>query len=251
MIRRPAALLLLALAGPLAAQVRPAPGDSLGGGLPGDSIPGAPIPDLSLLPAAPGATMGMKLEKTIFKVDVLRLDLRIDPETAAALRATVEAWGARDESPGDTVATLVVRAREAVARIEFLREIDLPRFLDAVDEDMRHAVEAGWLEPESYRRVRDGLPVWFGFLAGRRIRDGDRLSYHVRGDTLRTVFSDREGTVLLDQTDVGRQNVVALLGAYFAPGSSFRKGLIESLIESLTESLRKRPGLRPPRPSAS
>ena len=78
--------------------------------------------------------------------------------------------------------------------------------------------------------LRDSLPVWFGFLEERRIQDGDRLSYEIRADTLRTVYwGTDEGEILLDQTDVGRQNVLALLGAYFAPGSSFRKKLVRSL----------------------
>jgi len=187
------------------------------------------IPRLGLLPEVAHATMAMKLEKTIFKVDVLMLSVRVDPETAAGLDSVVAAESDYDRNVAPTIAERAIRASEAVASIEFLRNVSLEQFLDAVDEDMRKAVAAGWLEPGGYEVVSDGLPVWFDFLRARGIRDGDRISYHVEGDSLRTVYSDPSGQVLLDQTDVGRQHVLALLGAYFAPGSSFREGLIRSL----------------------
>jgi len=117
-----------------------------------------------------------------------------------------------------------------VAEIVFMRGINLDQFLDGVNEDMMKAVDVGWLGPEMFVTLRDSLPVWFGFLEERKIRHGDRLQYRIRGDTLRTVFwGIDEDEVLLDQTDIGRQRVMALLGAYFAPKSSFRKELVESL----------------------
>lgn len=190
------------------------------------------VPDLSLLPDLPFATMHMLLEKTIFQVDVLTLAVRVDSTTAAEIGRAL----AGVEEPGDETEAAVARAAleadELVGRIEFQRGISLGQFLGAVDDDMRKAVEAGWLEPAAYRKVRDGLPGWFSFVGERGgIHEGDRLSYHVRGDTLRTVFSTPGGEVLLDQTDVGRQHVVALVGAWFAPGSSFREELVESLFE--------------------
>lgn len=175
--------------------------------------------------------MGMKLERTLFQVDVLTLHVRVDSATAAAIGSLVRAEPSYDDTTAARVADRVLRAGEVVAEIEFLRDVGLDRFVDGVREDMRKAVDAGWLEPEGYRAVSEGLPEWFAFLRERRIREGDRISYHVRGDTLRTVYADPEDEVLLDQTDVGRQNVLALLGAWLAPGSSFREDLIRSLWE--------------------
>lgn len=192
---------------------------------------GDPEPALSLLPDGRFSTMHMLLEKTILSVDVLTLDVRVDPAAAGRIAdalSGVEQHGDADEAP---VAQAALEADELVGRIEFQRNIRLDQFLDAIDEDMQKAVDVGWLEPAAYREVRDGLPVWFSFLEERRIRDGDRLSYHVRRDTLRTVFATADGEVLLDQTDVGRQNVMALVGAWFAPNSSFRKKLVQSLFE--------------------
>jgi len=189
------------------------------------------IPQLGTLPERASGTLGMKLEKTIFRVDVLTLDVRVDPATATDIDSLVRGTSAYDEAAAARIAGRALEAAEAVAEIEFLRSVSLDEFLGGVRGDMRKAVDAGWLEPAGYRSVSEGLPEWFGFLRERRIREGDRISYHVRGDTLRTVYADSAGEVLLDQTDVGRQNVLALLGAWLAPGSSFREDLIRSLWE--------------------
>ncbi|MGH7541365.1 MAG: hypothetical protein ACRELC_10235 [Gemmatimonadota bacterium] len=189
-------------------------------------------PSLSLLPEGPFATMHMLLEKTIFSVDVLTLDVRVDPATADEIEAALAGAERFDEELAVPVAEAAIRAEEIVGRIVFQRGVSLGQFLDAIDEDMQKAVEVGWLEPAVYREVRDGLPVWFAFLEERGIHDGDRLSYHVRGDTLRTVFAAPDGRILLDQTDVGRGNVMALVGSWFAPDSSFREKLVRSLVHS-------------------
>lgn len=192
----------------------------------------AGTPGLGALPDLEAATMEMKLERTIFKVDVLTLGVRVDSATAADLDAVVDTASGYDDAVEARLAERALRADEAVGEIEFLRGASLGQFLDGVRDDMRKAVDAGWLEPAGYRAVSEGLPEWFGFLRERGIRDGDRISYHVRGDTLRTVYSDPAGDVLLDQTDVGLQHRRALLGAWLAPGSSFREDLIRSLWEA-------------------
>lgn len=192
---------------------------------------GGPEPALSLLPDGRFSTMHMLLEKTILSVDVLTLDVRVDPAAAGRIADALSGVEQHDDANEAPVAQAALDADELVGRIEFQRNVRLDQFLDAIDEDMRKAVGVGWLEPAAYREVRDGLPVWFSFLEERRIREGDRLSYHVRRDTLRTVFATADGELLLDQTDVGHQNVVALVGAWFAPNSSFRKKLVQSLFE--------------------
>lgn len=216
--------------------ITPAPLPAVAQASPGEGAGAEPIPRLERLPNHPFTTMSMKLEKTIFAIDVLTLTLRVDPATAGRIESVLAGAEELDDTLEARVAELAVRAPEAVAEIEFLRDVGLGRFLGEVDGDMRKAMEAGWLDAEGYRRVREGLPEWFSFLAERGIRKGDRLSYHVRGDTLRTVFwipsgdPASSGEVLLDQTDVGEANVRALLGAYFAPGSSFREKLVQSLL---------------------
>jgi len=192
----------------------------------------ASLPALADLPAAPYATMGMKLEKTFLKIDVLALTLRVDEQTAGQIGLVVVDHPKYERDLEAPVAQLAITPRTAIAEIEFLRGVSLDQFMDGVRDDMKKALDAGWLEAETFAFLSDSLPVWFGFLDARRIQDGDRLSYAVKGDTLRTVYwGAMEDEILLDQTDVGRQNVLALLGAYFAPKSSFRKALVRSLWE--------------------
>jgi len=189
----------------------------------------ADLPALDDVPATPGSTLSTRLEKTIFKVDVLDLALRVAPAAAdrlAEIRGTESRYESRLE---DRVADAVREAGEAVAEIVFLRDVRLDQFLGGVDDDMSRAEHAGWIDRETYERVRVGLPRWFAGLRDRGLRRGDRLLYRIRGDTLRTVYVTREGDVAVDQVDVGRQNVLTLLGGYLAPGASMRRGLVRSL----------------------
>lgn len=214
---------VFAVSAPLAAQ-NGDPASDLSG--PGDA------PRLSNLPDAEGATLGMKLERTILGIDVLALTVRFDSATARAISKITADVEEPDDELERRLAELAIAPERAVARIEFLRGVSLDQFLGGITDDMGQAVEAGWIEPRTFEMLGDSLPPWFGFLEKRRIREGDLLLYGIRGDTLRTVFWGLdEGQILLDQTDVGREHALALLGAYFAPGSSFREDLIESLWE--------------------
>ncbi|MDX1393897.1 MAG: hypothetical protein R3195_05885 [Gemmatimonadota bacterium] len=185
-----------------------------------------------MLPAGPGSTMGFLVERTIFKVDVLYITVRVDEDTANGLERLVDGNSAYGRGLEDSVAALVRAAPEAVAEIRFVRDVSLEQFLEGVDEDMASARDAGWITPETFDEITSGLRDWFSFLEAEGIASGDRLTYHVRGDTLRTTYRrDGAASPVLDQTDIGDQNVQALWGGYFAPGSSFRESLVRSLWE--------------------
>jgi len=186
--------------------------------------------DLDTLSLGSGrySEMRMLFERTIFKVDVLTLRVRLGPAETARLEALVHRL-AGEKAIEDSISDLAARATDAWAEIRFLRDVSLEQFLDGVRKDVKRAEEAGYIEEADYRMVSAGLPRWYAFLERRRIRKGDRMFYRIRGDTLRTVFRGRDGSVLLDQTDVGPERRLAVLGAYFAPRSSFRRRLIRSL----------------------
>lgn len=186
--------------------------------------------DTASLGDGPYARMEMLLERTIFRVNVLTLELRLGRETTDRLRRLLEGREAT-EARADSAARIAARATDALARIEFRRGIGLGRFLDGVRGNMRKAMEAGYLTGEEYGRISSSLPRWFAFLEERKILDRDELLYRIRGDTLRTVFRTRDRRVLLDQTDVGPERRLAVLGGYFAEGSDFREDLIRSLFE--------------------
>ncbi len=191
------------------------------------SSPGVAV-DTASLGHGPYSRMRTKLEKTIFKVDVLTVEVRLGEratrrlEELAAGRREWKRWA-------DSVAAVAIGSKDAFIAITFLRNVSLGQFVDGVADNLRRVAEAGLIERADYEMIRDGLPRWFGFLEERRIHKGDRILYRIRGDTLRTWFVGEAEGVLLDQTDVGPERRLAVLGSYFVRGSDFRDGLIRSL----------------------
>ena len=191
---------------------------------------GQPSPiDTTGLAAGEHSRMHMLLEKTIFQVDVLTLEIRFGPETAAQLDSLVDG---REFSKNlaDSAAAIALESRDVWARIEFKRGVGLDQFLEGVRDNLRRAEAAGILSAEDYSFIAANLPIWYAFLADRRIQPGDRMVYRMRGDTLRTVFQSVGGEVLLDQVDVGPERRLSVLGGYFAPDSDFRDKLVRSLL---------------------
>lgn len=196
--------------------------------LAGQSVPSVPV-DTTGLGTGPASRMHMLLERTIFKVDVLTLDVRIGP--AATDRIERLLGGSLDSRAlADSVAAAALAADDALARLEFQRDVGLEQFLDGIRDNLRRATRAGIVKPAEFRSISSDLPGWYAFLDERGIRSGDRMLQRVRGDTLRTVYEGVDGETLLDQVDVGPERRLAVLGGYFAPGSDFREGLVESVI---------------------
>ena len=189
-----------------------------------------PAMDTASLGHGPYAEMHTLLEKTIFKVDVLTLEVRVGEASARRLEELI---GDRSYSSAlaDAVAEVAIHTRDAWARIEFKRGVSLDQFVNGSRDNMRRAREAGIITPEDYQLISEGLPRWFAFLDERRIHKGDQIVYRIRSDTLRTQFRAAGGEILLDQTDIGPERRLSVLGSYFARRSDFRKGLIKSLFE--------------------
>lgn len=195
----------------------------------GAQSPLTPPLDTASLGGGPYARMSMLWEKTIFKVDVLTVEVRVDSATAQAIEAV--ARGRSDsKAVADSIAAIAVGARDAFVRIEFQRNVSLGQFLDGVRDNLRRVRDAGLIGPAHYDTIAGGLPRWFGFLAERGIHDGDRILYRIRGDTLRTLYVGDDREVALDQIDVGPERRLAVLGSYFVRGSDFREGLVQSIL---------------------
>jgi hypothetical protein len=168
------------------------------------------------------------LEKTFLKVNVLLLEVRVDPLTAASLEALRTAH-APEPAPPDSLVSVILRAPDAWARIRFRRGASLGQFLGGIRRNLDAARRAGIIDAAYRDEVSANLPRWFAFLEDRGVRTGDALLYRIHGDTLRTVYQDASGTVHLDQTDPEPRSRFAILGSYFAPGSDFRARLLQSL----------------------
>lgn len=191
-------------------------------------------------PANQGATdaprhygrMSMLLEKTIFKVDVLVLEVELSDSDARDIARVVERGAGSIE---DSIAAIAINTRAANLRTQFLRSISLDQFVDGARRDLQAVLAAGVITDETHRVLFEGLPVWFGFLEERRIQKGDELQYRISGDTLRTSYGAADGTTLMQRTDVDADRSRAVLGTYFVRGSQFRDKLIESLPKSNSE----------------
>jgi hypothetical protein len=177
-------------------------------------------------PARPEVTPSLVatalLEKTIFRVDVASLELWLGPETTLEVRRHLAAGT-------DSLTAAVAGSRDAWARLVFQRNVNLDRFLAGVTEDMQRAVHAGLLDAAGYAKVATGLPDWLAPLRERGIASGDRFTYAIVDDTLRTVFTRQDGDVVIDQTDIGPAHRRALLGSFVAPGAAFRDDLLAEL----------------------
>jgi hypothetical protein len=179
------------------------------------------------LGTAPGSHLHMLLEKTLFKVDVLTLDLCVDADAGARISALLAR--ARSRALDDSIARAVLAAHEAIGRIRFLRDIDYGTFLDGVIEEQHKAVEAGWLADSTHRAVRAALPDWYSFLENRNIEVGDQLIYRFRADTVKTQYLTPAGEVTMERQQTGEERRASVLTTWLAPGSSFRGGLLQSL----------------------
>lgn len=174
------------------------------------------------------ANLHALLEKTLLRLDVLTLDIRVGRATAERLAALID--GQRySRALADQAARVLIGCDDALARMVFLRNISAEQFLDGIRDNLGHALRAGILSRAQHGAVAASLPQWFAFLRDRGIHQGDVLLYRIRGDTVRTQFWSNQRRLLLDRVDLGAGGRLGLMGGYFAPGSDLREGLLRSL----------------------
>jgi hypothetical protein len=190
----------------------------------------AQMPDLAVdeLADGPYARMHALLERTIFRVDVLTVDVRIDRPTQERF-AMLAADRSYSDGLASRIADAAVEARDVFLEVTFLRDVSLSQWVDGARENLDHGRAAGLIQEGTYRDVMQNLPVWFAPVADRGFQERDRIRYRGYPDRLRTVLVDQAGRIWLDQTDIGAPYRRALLAGYFAPGAELREPLIRSL----------------------
>lgn len=176
----------------------------------------------------PWAVMRMLYERTFLAVDVLRLTVELGPEDAERI-GMIAAGRKYSDELADSIAQIAIHSRNAFVRSRFQRDVSQEQYFDGVEDNMEKALEAGIIERSTYDMIMEGLPVWYAFLEDRGIKDGEQLLYRIKGDTLRSLFVAADGEILRDQTDVGPERRLSVLGSYFAEDSNFREKLIKSL----------------------
>ncbi len=200
----------------------------LGALLPTAARAQSPAREQGDLASGPYATMRAKLERTLFDIDVLEVAIRFDEGTRRRL-ADAARGRPYSEERARRVAEAALGAERALVRVTFLRDVTLDQYLPGVRDDLRRAHEAGLLERGSYPDLAKRVPASFDAVEERGFRRGDRLYYDVRPRSVRTVLVAADGRVVAERLERGSAFRRAVLGSYFAPGTTFRELLIRSL----------------------
>jgi hypothetical protein len=191
-----------------------------------------PPPSLNAPDLAQGqySLMHMRFQKTILKINVADIDVRIDKPTQARVADLARNHG-YSESLEQQIAPVAIGAARAVVQMQFVRDVPLKRWMGVVRDNLEQAREAGLITKEIEKKVSDGLPGWFGALDKRGYEKGDRLIYSVTPDAVRTVVVSAGGQTLIDMTERDPEARKVVMASYFAPKSDFREPLLRSLVE--------------------
>ena len=193
------------------------------------AIPSMNGPDLA---QGPYAAMHMLLQKTLLKINVITLEVRLDKAAQGKVAALAHAHGnAYSDGLAPQLGQAVMGAGHALIQMEFKRDVPLKRWIGVVRDNLEEARKASLITPAVEKRISDGLPDWFAALKDRGYEKGDRLFYVLSPDSLRTVAASAGGQILLDRLDKEKEARDVVLATYFAPGSEFREPLLRSLFE--------------------
>ena len=172
----------------------------------GGALPSLDAPELA---QGPYSSMHMLLQKTVLKIDVATVDVRVDRPTQAHFAEL--ARGQQYSYPLDAqLASAAIAAPHAVVQMQFVRDVPLNRWIGVVRDNLELAREAGLITRDIEQKVSNAIPQWFAPLAERGYQKNDRLIYSVTPDTLRTVVVSAGGQPLLDLSDheAGARRVV-------------------------------------------
>lgn len=169
------------------------------------------------------------LEVTVFRIDVLTLEVRLPFELLPDAVRTAGPESPR-EAVGDSLARLVLASDRLWARQELQRDVSMDRLTSGILDTVERAVRAGWVSAAYHDSLEQELPMLFSFLEDDGARRGDQIFFEVRGDTVRTVYRAIDGSVRMDRTTGAPEARAASIPAFFAPGTRFREDLLDSLV---------------------
>ena len=199
-------------------------------GLLAGSVLAAPPPSMNApeLGQGPYSSMHMLLEKTILKVDVLTVDVRVSKSAQSKLAALAQGKSYTADL-GKQLADVAIKSDHALVQLTFKRDVGLDMWIEAVRENLQQARAAGLISAALEKRVSAGLPGSFQAIQSRGYKTGDRVLYRVKPESLRTVVVTKDGTPLIDRTDKDEEAARVVMASYLAPGSDFREPLLRSL----------------------
>jgi hypothetical protein len=187
----------------------------------------AAAPAASPLAEGPFSVLQAVLRKSLFKVEVARVQIRVDQPTQRKI-ASIASGRQRTDALVDGVVRAVMDSAEVLVSSELRRDVPLEKYSASIYADLGTARQAGLVSEEAYWSLTQQLPGWFRTLAKRGPRKGDRLLCRVRPGSMHLTYSTSDSKTLIDRTlpsEFGR----AVLASYLAPESTFRKDLVGSL----------------------
>ncbi len=204
----------------------------LASALAGAGMAEGPLPSVEARDLGQGryAYMHMLFQKTILRINVATIEVRVDKPAEARLAALAQGQKYSD-ALAQRLAGVAIGAQRAVVEMKFKRDVGLSRWIGVVRDNLEEARQAGLISSDLERRVGQGLPQWFAPLKERGYLKGDRLIYAVEPDSLRTVVVSMAGQVFVDRMEKEEGTRKVVLASYFAPGSEFRDPLLKSLFE--------------------
>ena len=176
------------------------------------------------------STMHMLLEKTLLKVDVLTVDVRVGKKAQQGL-SKLAADKQYSEALGDQLAPIAIKAENAIVQLTFKRSVPLNTWIGEVRKNLQQAKDAGLISAALQQKVSNGLPEWFAAIEDRGYKDGDRLLYRVYPEKLITAVVSKEELLLMYRTDAGKEARSVVMASYYAPKSDFRELLLKSLFK--------------------
>ncbi len=180
-----------------------------------------PSPGDGSLASGPFSKMHMLLEKTILKVDVVTVDVRVDAKAQGEFSKIAQ--GKKIEGDvEEQLAKAAIAVDHAVVQMKFERDVSLSQWMDQVSGSLDKAVSAGYINAGRKAQVMNGLPNWFAPVKERGFKEGDKVLYRVQNGALRTVLVQADGQTSVDQTDTGSDAARVLFAGYFAPGADMR-----------------------------
>ena len=184
--------------------------------------------ELPRLATGPFAVLQAVLRKSLLRLEVVRVQIRVDQETQHELAAMVSGRE-QTKSLADGVVRSVMATKDAIITAELRRDVGFDAFAQSTYANLRSAREAALISDDSYWSLARLLPQWFRAFQDRGARKGDRLMCQVHPDSMRLLYRTVDTVTLIDQTVPDGQLGRAVLASYLAPESSFRKELVGSL----------------------
>jgi hypothetical protein len=190
---------------------------------------GEPV-DRSGLATGPYSVLHALMEATLFKIDVLTVDLTVDRPTRDALRK-IAAGKAYTPDREEQIVRSVLHVGDSLVEVRFLRDVDLSDFLSEAEKQLTLAAKASLISRDERDAGVRRLRSFFRGLVERGFEDGDQLLYRARSDSLRMVLLTAKGKMLADERIPGARSGVIVLASYLAPQTTFREPLVRSLFE--------------------